>query len=191
MFGANARRVARAAVLAGAWGATAGCFQTTAPRGWLATPEEASHQAYGSWVRLEDRSKGAAVAIEGELIAVDRDTIHVLSFARLMSVPRASVCCVTLTAFRMDYGTLAAWGVVGTVSTLSHGFGLILTAPIWAITATSAAAAASRAPRIQSTDPEVLRRFARFPQGMPAVIDRATLRPKPWPIAPTRNRESR
>jgi hypothetical protein len=165
-------------------GMAAGCFRSTAPRGWLPAAEGASSQAFGSWIRIEDRSRRPAAVTEGELIAVDRDTIHVHSFGRLVSLPRASVCCVTLTAFRLDYSPVAVWAALGTLSTVSHGFGLLLTAPIWMLAGTAAASNASVAPRIRSTDPEVLRRFARFPQGIPPGVDRAALRSKPWPVAP-------
>lgn len=185
MFGGErcgTRLLLSAAIALGA--TAAGCFRSTAPRGWLPAAEEASYQAFGSWIRLEDRSRRPAVVTEGELIAIDRDTIHVHSFGGLVSLPRASVCCVTLTAFHQEYGSVAAWAALGTLSTVSHGFGLLLTAPIWMLAGTAAASNASVAPRIRSTDPEVLRRFARFPQGIPPGVDRATLRSKPSPVAP-------
>jgi hypothetical protein len=191
MCGGERRRAGLALLAALALGPAAGCFQSTAPRGWLPAAEEAPHQAFGSWIRLEDRSRPPTTVTEGELIAVDRDTIHVHSFGRLVSLPRASVCCVTLTAFHLDYGSIAAWAALGTLSTASHGFGLILTAPIWMLAGTAAASNASVAPRIQSTDPDVLRRFARFPQGIPPGLDRATLRAKPWPPAPQLQRQQR
>jgi hypothetical protein len=129
--------------------------------------------------------------MEGELIAIDRDTIHVYAAGRLMSLPRASARSVTLTAFRINYESIAAWAALGTLSTASHGVGLILTAPIWMLAGTAAASNASVAPRIRSTDPDVLRRFARFPQGIPPGLDRTTLRAKPWPVAPGPTRQPR
>jgi hypothetical protein len=192
MFAGERRRTRRLLLAAAALGAmAAGCFRSTAPHGWLPAAEEASYQAFGSWIRIEDRSRRPVAVTEGELIAVDRDTIHVHSFGRLVSLSRASVCCVTLTAFHLDYSLVAAWAALGTLSAVSHGFGLILTAPIWMLAGTGAASAASRAPRIQSTDPDVLRRFARFPHGIPPSLDRATLRPKSWPAVPQPQRQLR
>jgi hypothetical protein len=183
MFAGDPRRTRLLLLAAVALGATAaGCFRSTAPHGWLPPAENAAHQAFGSWIRLEHRPGVPAAVMEGELIAVDRDTIHVHSFGRLVSMPLASVCCVTLTAFHLDYTPLAMWAALGTVSTVSHGVGLILTAPIWTLAGTGITSAASRAPRVESTDPDVLRRFARFPQGIPPSLDRATLRAKPWPV---------
>jgi len=180
------RRGVQLIVLVVASAATAGCYRSPAPEGWLPRPEGVPHQAFGSWIRLQDRPGRPSIVYEGELIAVDADSVHVL-FDRLVSLPRPSFCCVTVTAFRMDYSPLLAWGLLGTLSTLSHGFVLILSAPIWAITATSAAAAASYAPRVVSTDPAVLRGYARFPQGIPPGLDRGTLRAMPW-VAPADRR---
>jgi hypothetical protein len=120
--------------------------------------------------------------VQGELIAIDTDTIHVLADGRLVSLARATVCCAELTAFRMELSELQLWTVLGILSTASHGIVLILTAPLWAIAGTAAAASASYAPRIVPTDPVVLQPFARFPQGMPPGLDRRTLRSKPWAI---------
>jgi len=64
------------------------------------------------------------------------------------------------------------------LATASHGLILILSAPVWIITSTVAAADASRVPRIMSTSPTALNVFARFPQGLPPGINRATMRPK-------------
>jgi hypothetical protein len=179
MSASSRRRAVLLMLLAVASVGTAGCFRSTAPGGWLPTPQEIPHQAFGSWIRLQDQPGRPTAVYEGELIAVDADSIHIL-FDRLVSLPRASFCCMTVTAFQMDYSPLVAWGVLGTLSTLSHGFVLILSAPIWALTATSVAATASYAPRVVSTDPVMLRTYARFPQGIPPGLDRATLRPKPW-----------
>jgi hypothetical protein len=181
MSGRRARRAACALFSVAVIASLAGCYRHSAPPGWLARPEDA-RQAFGSWIEIRDRPGTPTQALAGELIAIDADTVHVLADGRLVSLPRTSLCCVTVTAFRMDYSPLQLWAAIGTLSTASHGFGLILTGPVWLIAGTAAASAASYAPRIRSTDPAALRRFARFPQGMPSGLDRATLRSKPWPI---------
>jgi hypothetical protein len=158
-----------------------GCYRPSAPPGWLSRPEEA-RQAFGSWIDIQPRPGSPAQRVAGELIAIDADSVHILADGRLLSLPTPSLCCVTLTAFRMDYTALQLWTVIGTLSTASHGVGLILSAPAWVIAGTGAASVASVAPRIRSTDPAALRPFARFPQGMPPGLDRATLRSKPWLI---------
>jgi hypothetical protein len=161
----------------------AGCYQSPAPPRWLPSPMEAQRDAFGSWIIVQAQPKTVPLA-QGELIAVSTDSIHVLSDGRLVSLARTTLCCAELIAYRMDVSELQIWSVLGLVSTVSHGFGLILTAPVWALAGTVATAAASYAPRIVSTDAIVLRSFARFPQGFPPGFDRSTLRSKPWGIGP-------
>jgi hypothetical protein len=161
--------------------AAAGCYQSSAPPKWLPSPLEAQRDAFGSWIIVQGQPKTEPLA-RGELIAIDTDTIHVLADGRLVSISRASVCCAELTAYRMDVSELQLWTALGTVSTASHGLLLVLTAPTWIIAGTVATSAASYAPRIISTDPVVLQPFARFPQGIPPGLDRATLRSRPQAI---------
>jgi hypothetical protein len=177
MFGRKAAHAAAVLVVAAATAGATACFRSTAPPGWLPPPEDVQRQAFGGWVRVQDRAGTPTVVYEGELIAVDADTVHVL-YDRLVSLPRASFCCITVTTFATDYSPVTLWGIAGTLSAASHGWGLILSAPVWGLVATGAAVSASRAPRVVSTDPAVLRPFARFPQGIPPGLDRATLRAK-------------
>lgn len=161
--------------------AAAGCYQSSAPPRWLPLPVEAQRDAFGLWIRVQGQPKTAPLA-EGELIAVTTDSIHLLADGRLVSLARGTLCCAELTAYRIDLSELQLWSLFGTVSTVSHGFVLILTAPMWMLAGTVATSAASYAPRIISTDPLVLQPFARFPQGIPPGLDRTTLRSKPWLI---------
>jgi hypothetical protein len=172
--GSAVRRGTAVALLA----AAAGCYQSSAPPGWLPFPIQAQRDAFGSWIRLQGQPKTLPLA-EGELIAIDADSIHVLADGRLLSLARATLCCAELAAYRADLTELQAWSAVGTLSTASHGFFLVFTAPAWLLAGVSATSSASLAPRILSTDPIVLRAFARFPQGIPPGLDRTTLRSKP------------
>jgi hypothetical protein len=174
-------RSMRQGTMAALLAAAVGCYQSSAPPRWLPSPVEAQRDAFGSWISVQGQPKTAPL-VQGELIAIDTDTIHVLADGRLVSLARATVCCAELTTYRMDLSELQIWSAIGTVSTLSHGFVLIVTAPIWALAGTLATSSASYAPRVASTDPVVLRPFARFPQGIPPGLDRATLRSRPWAI---------
>ena len=157
---------------------TSACFHTTAPKGWLPTASEAQHEAYGGWIRLDYGVGANRRIVEGELIAAAPDTVHVLSPDSIVAVPTATVVAGTLTSYDSQYGRLVRWTILGTVSTVSHGFGLVLTMPMWALAGTAASASASKAPRVESTDPGVLRAYARFPQGMPPGLDSRSLRQK-------------
>jgi hypothetical protein len=157
-----------------AW--TTGCFYTTAPKGFLPTAQAAQQDAFGGWVRAELADN---ITMEGELLAVTADTLHLLTSASgWMALPLSQVRMATLTGYDMWLQPFIGWGVGGTLSALSHGFFLLFSMPLWIITSSSAAASASRAPRIRSLDPAQLAPFARFPQGLPVDIDRSTIRSK-------------
>ena len=157
------------------------CFSTTAPRKWLPTAVESQQDAFGAWIRVElgDRKTTLAV-IEGELIAAHADTVFVMANSSLRAVPADAIRKVTLTRYDSKYGEMVAWSTLGTLATVSHGVILILSMPTWIIVGTSASASASKAPRVESKKPVELRSYARFPQGIPAELDRGTLQPKPF-----------
>lgn len=156
-----------------------GCFHTTAPPGWLPTPEEVPRDAFGAWARVE-RNDTARTRVEGELIAVDADSIHVLRGGSLVSLGMAGVRSVTLTTFDQNSSQATTWMLVGTLSAGTHGLLAILTVPAWLIVGGFSLSAIRAAPAVRWSKGSVdrMRPFARFPQGIPAAVDRATLRPK-------------
>jgi hypothetical protein len=153
------------------------CFYSSAPRGWLPDAQGSMTSAHGSWISVVHWS---GARIEGELLVATSDTIHILPPSLgWTAVPIADATSATLTAYRMPLGPIVGWSVAGTLATISHGYFLMFTAPVWIITGTAGAAAASRAPRIRSLSPDTLRFFARFPHGLPPHVDRASIRGKP------------
>lgn len=69
------------------------------------------------------------------------------------------------------------------MSTLSHGFGLALTGPVWLLSGTLAARADSRAPLITVNSPArwvQAQAYARFPGGLPEGL------PTELPVKPRR-----
>jgi hypothetical protein len=155
-----------------------GCFYTTAPPRWLPRPEEAQREAHGGWMRVEYRVDSSVKVIEGELIAAATDSVYVLGPDTLVVLPTAAVSKGTLTAYDVGLDKLVMWTILGTLSTASHGYFLVLTGPLWILAGTASAASASKDPRVQSTDPPLIQKFARFPQGLPGDLDRRTLRRK-------------
>ena len=155
-----------------------GCFRTSAPKGWLPTAVDAQRDAYGGWIQVDFNMGVRRNTVHGELIAATSDSVHVLTSDSLVAVPTGSVVAGTLTAYDAQHGTLRLWTVLGAVSTLSHGFVLVLSAPVWAIAGSLATASASKTPRVESTDPLLLRMYARFPQGLPPGLDVRTLQQK-------------
>jgi hypothetical protein len=157
------------------------CFYTTAPEGWLSTPAVAQREAYGGWIAVETAPEPSKRTVEGELIAITPDTLHVLTADSLVSLAIGEVASATLTTYDARSGRIQTWSIVGAVSTLSHGVWLVLSLPTWILVGTTATASASKEPRVQSLDAALLRPHARFPQGLPPGLDRRALRQKRVP----------
>ncbi len=165
-----------------------GCAGTGAPRGWLPNAAATQEEAHGAWISIRHRSEGDAVRTEGEFIAVGDDTVFVLvtdgAAGSLVAIPRSPDLTAKLGTYNPATGGIVAWTLLGTVSTVSHGFNLILSAPVWIITGTvvtnkQARTAIERYPGDNPWDAwDELRVFARFPQGLPESVDRALLEPR-------------
>lgn len=171
----------------------AACVSNPAPSGWLPPAEIVAREAYGGWIVADtarDPQRGwyatgasSSAGVEGELIAVDPDTVFVMSRTVLVALPKEAVRDATLFAYDAQVGSLAGWAVLGTLSTVSNGVGLVLTAPLWIIVSSGAMASRSRAPMVELAEQgdrwAGLRLYARFPQGMLPGLDRGALRPAP------------
>jgi hypothetical protein len=154
-----------------------GCASNPAPKGWLPPAVKAQEQAYGGWISLSCKNAEAVTHVEGELIAITDDRVYVLADSGLVDVPHESVAKATLAAYATGDGQLAGWSALGTLSTLSHGAYLILTAPMWIIAGIMAAAGESRAALLHYPEKPLasFRAYARFPQGLPAGFEASAL----------------
>jgi hypothetical protein len=93
----------------------------------------------------------------------------------LLAVSNHDVIRAQAEAYDAGLGTVAAWSTLGTISTLSHGYYLIFTLPLWIVSGSASGAVLSREPIVSYPD-ESLASFAvlaRFPQGLPPGLDRA------------------
>jgi len=139
-------------VAAGLALAGAGCVHAPwAP--WLPAPRELNRFPYGAAADLRLRG-WRNPPVRGELIALDRDTVFVLTAAGLVGTPCRSVRRLMLYADRNSQ-----------LNTPLLNFG-------------------PRSPRESRPLPESwenIRPFARFPTGLPASIARESLRMPPWP----------
>jgi len=117
--------------------------------------------------------------VQGELLAATTDSLFVLPLdGPFHAVARPTVTELQLTAYDANWGYLGVWTALGTLSTLSHGLFLPLSAPVWIIGGSVATSSQSRRPVFTNPPLETLRRFARFPQGLPPNLARDQLRPK-------------
>jgi len=77
-----------------------------------------------------------------------------------------------------------AWTVLGTLSTLSHGWFLILSVPIWSVVG-GATTAIVWSPGVRASGCAEIRAYARFPQGLPrSWLDEQQGMPAPRSSAP-------
>ncbi|HET9707435.1 MAG TPA: hypothetical protein VFP39_03935 [Gemmatimonadales bacterium] len=158
------------------------CAGNPAPDGFLPSPADATHDVYGGWIEVTVAAGRQDSTIAGELIAARADTVWVLpDSGRIAAVSTSTVKQARVARYRSEAGAIAGFTALGVVSTISNGFLLGITAPLWIITGIVASSNESRAP-LRGVPPlpwAELAAYARFPQGLPPGIDLAEIRPKP------------
>jgi hypothetical protein len=126
----------------------------------------AQHEAYGAWIDVYFKNDRAELA--GEFIALEPDTVFVLTRGGLHAIPRATIEAARLGTYDSEWANLVYWVTGATLLTASHGWYAGITASV------------SRGPiedvrGIDTRRWQEVSKFARFPQGMPRDIDRAGL----------------
>ena len=182
--------------------AIGGCAGTGAPDNWLSVAKEAPQDPYGSWVTVEFVKSHEEQFLRGEFLAVDSDSLYVLSAAGdpsdpVIALSRDIIKKAKIASFDPAMANVTGWVAMGTISTLSHGLGAAISMPIWIIFGSAMAAGHSRSPLdyYPNLSWEELRMYARFPQGPPPGLHELGLRPKhtvvpgPPPEVPPGGRE--
>jgi hypothetical protein len=141
-----------------------------APKAWQRSLDDVQRVSYGAWTRVQ----GPSLVIDGELIAVEPTRLLLARGNQAAVIPSTCVEHMWVAAFEAP-GTVAAWGGVGALSTISHGFFLVFSLPTWVVTSavstyqqTSQGHIENRKNSQASLDSQALRKWARFPQGAPA-----------------------
>ncbi|OZC02180.1 hypothetical protein [Rubricoccus marinus] len=157
-----------------------GCVSSrSSPRGVIPQSSELAAYPMGAWIGLETRDR---VAIQGELLAVDEESVHVLTTENeYLVLAKPFVYKARVEAYRNEgWKGTSAWAGVGAASTLTHGFFLVFTAPAWALGGMLTSIAESNRGFYDLRDAEVGWRdvapYARFPAGMPEGLDTSRLR---------------
>ncbi len=147
-----------------------GCAHTHAPAGWLSEPQDLSSDPYGGWITLKLKSNQT---LSGELIAVSEDSVYVADNS-FHVIPQSDVLKARLVAYNSHAGQMGTWTILGTLSTISHGLFLVLSAPVWMIGGGIAASVRSRDPILDYPKHHFNRLafYARFAGGLPHGIDR-------------------
>jgi hypothetical protein len=123
----------------------------------------------------------ASGSASGELLAVEPEGIYLLADDKTSFVAMRDVKKVSVELYSSDWGWMAGWTALGTASTLTHGFYLLFTAPVWLTTGTVTAAVAGASNDLKVTPAQLPRlwQFARFPAGLPASWPHTRLQQAP------------
>ncbi len=106
--------------------------------------------------------------VEGELVAVTRSALIVLDVEdALWEIPVALLVDVELELYPSQSGSLYTATTVGSVSSLSHGYWLVISLPVWLAVGLPLASSESSASHLhtQVADAPRLAAYARFPHG--------------------------
>jgi len=123
----------------------------------------------------------------GELIAVDETSIWLFRDGGYIRVQRQDVSRAVVRVLDSPASAvLAGLTALGTISTLSHGMLLVLSAPVWLVSGISASASthANDDAAFEPQHFDLLAEFARYPQGPPPFLLRLLGTPEEAPPPP-------
>ncbi len=152
-----------------------GCVENPDPR--HPSIERTERQGFGAFITITTL---AGQEVSGELISVERSVVRVLRFGAgtgaLTWVATTDVKAATVYTYEPE-GAYAAWTIFGVLSTVTHGFFLIISAPVWILTGSIAGSVESR--HVILSYPEhgwgEIVIWSRFPQGLPPGLDEEAL----------------
>ncbi|MBI3234330.1 MAG: hypothetical protein HYZ42_09865 [Bacteroidetes bacterium] len=147
----------------------AGCYTPS----YLPKPENLVNDTHGGYVVIKE---GWFYSTAGELLAIDSIKMIILTDSNMeekseiLEIPFSK-----MSSFKLRYARnmKAGWTVpVYVLSTLSHGFFFIISAPVNALTAGIISDAAKNQYLLKSSSVTYkdLQKYARFPQGIPPNI---------------------
>lgn len=159
------------------------CMTPIAPKGWLPTAKESTNDAFGAWIVVKNKHKDGTTMNAGEFIAYHEEKLYVLTRGGPAVIPVADVITATVAVHSNQQDKVFIWTIGGTLSTLSHGFYLIFSAPVWLLSGILAGVQESKGGMIIIEEKtfawDTIKKYARFPQGLPDNIDISELLPKP------------
>lgn len=165
----------------------AGCAASQAPTNWLPGTENYPGNSFGGWMTIVtsveiNNGKERFFQYGGEFISQDEDNVYIL-YDTVYMISKRDIKKVILELVEKSTTGFGLWTLGGTVATLSNGYFLVITAPLWLIAGTEAAVGESTRDLYESDNPDLLfwnnvMKFARFPQGFPTNINLSKLKPK-------------
>ena len=162
-----------------------GCATTYAPADGLPDTDEVPKYEFGGWITVITEPDSSNhdekwMQYSGEFISYDEANIYLL-YDSLYQIPKNKIRNSILELDEKNSAVFGLWVMGGTISTISNGKFLILTAPLWLLTGIPTAVGESARDRYESDAPaekywNSINKFARFPQGI-KNIDLSSIKP--------------
>jgi len=151
----------------------AGCLFGAEGPASLPSVDNAGASVRGGHIQLVYRGNQRRAHIEGELLAVDRGSLVVLTdVPSLIAVPIDRLVSAKLHGWKSQPGRVNAGATLGALSTITHGGFLLLTVPMWGIAGAVASGSEASAARLDMGPKDTgrqFRKFARYPAGLPEL----------------------
>jgi len=165
------------------------CQKGTIPESYMPAPDAATMSIKGSWIVLNidyDSLPIADKSISGELIAIQADTVYLLTDVALIAVNRRMITSAVLYPFKPQTsiapiiaGLSSLPSVIGAIAKDDGAF-LLLGVPVLitgaVMSAIESVGNVMKYPARHTLND--LTKFARFPQGLPSGLDPEKLRLK-------------
>lgn len=155
-----------------------GCATTYAPDNWLPDTDDVPQNAHGGWIAVvtqEATSQSDEVWLEysGEFIALDENNVYVL-YDSLYVIAKNKIVNSVVDLDQKNTGMYALWVILGSLSTISNGYYLTITFPLWLIAGIPTASGESfRDMHAEEYPDEIywgnINKFSRFPQGVESI----------------------
>lgn len=165
-----------------------GCRTAQIPSGYRLAPREVKKEIAGSWIEINSRTQAGQETLQvlsGELIAIQNDTLYILTSEQLTGIASKKVNEAILYIFTSRAGTLATItslvfvpDIVGAIVNRIPGF-LILGIP-WIVSGSifTGFELGDKSNLLIYPDRNRLSEFTdftRFPKGIPPEVDRSKL----------------
>ena len=160
-----------------------GCASYHAPKGWLPERTYVEQEPYGGWLYVEANRNGMQKMADGEFIGTSDESLLLLNENGLTRVPLDLISYASLKLHDDDRSNFAIWTALGAISTISNGWLLAITAPLWIISGSIITGSETYSGFYEARPPRSIwwrttTMYSRFPQGIPPGLDVDKLRPK-------------
>jgi hypothetical protein len=155
-----------------------GCATSYAPNNWLPDTDEVPQSTRGGWITVEteeinNQPETRWLQYSGEFIAVDEENIYVL-YDSLYIIPRVKILNSIIELDQKNTGIYGGWVVLGSLATISNGYYLALTFPLWMVAGIPAVSGESYRDRYEAESPgeiywNAVNKYSRFPQGLSTI----------------------